>query len=93
MFSGAEPLVQHEEQFCEIILDLDHRFKRCRLNIFSSSTLTALIQQIGTICESLVEGIIGNNSAKLIRIWISGSEDVYKISYLELWWPERNPAA
>ena len=42
---GAEPFVQcwyHEEQFCEIILNLD-RFKRCHFKDFLSGALAALL--------------------------------------------------
>ena len=40
-------------------------------------------------CAILVEGIMRNNSVQLFRIWASGSggDVVYKICYLELWWP------
>ena len=42
----------------------------------------------GIICAILVEGIMGNNSVNLFRIWASGSGDfVKKISHLELWRP------
>ena len=39
LFGGAEPFCNfgrgyQEEQFCEIILNLDHLFRRCRLKIF-----------------------------------------------------------
>ena len=52
----------HEEQFCEIILNLDLRFmRRCR------------VRWSGTICALLVEGIMGNIIVKLCQIWTSGS--------------------
>ena len=48
MFSGAEPFVQfgrgyHEEQFCEIILNLDQWFGRWRLKDFLSRALAAVM--------------------------------------------------
>ena len=44
-------------------------------------------QWSGTICETLVECIMRNNSVKLFWIWVSGSKEdvVQKISNLELW--------
>ena len=33
----------HEEQFCEIILNLDHWFRRCHLKDFLSRALEALM--------------------------------------------------
>ena len=71
--------------------NLDQWFKRrCCLKVFLIwSSGGPLIQQNGTICAILVEGIMRNNSVNLFWIWASGSEGdiVYKISYLELWWP------
>ena len=57
----------HEDQFCEIILNLDQWLsKRCRLKIFLSlSSGGPFVQQSGTICAILVEGIMMNNSVKL----------------------------
>ena len=57
----------HEEQSCEIILNLDQWFRRkCRLKVFliwrSSSPF---VQQSVTICAILVVGIKRNNSVKL----------------------------
>ena len=58
---------RHEEQSCEIILNLDQWFrKKCRLKVFliwSSSRLS--IQPSITISAILVEGIMVNNSVKL----------------------------
>ena len=60
LFSGAEPFVQfgrrrHEEQFCEIILNLDHLFRRrCHLKDF----LSRHVRRSGTIYAILVEGNI-----------------------------------
>ena len=44
------------------------------------------VQQSGTICAILVEGIMRNNCVKIFKIWASGSggNAVKKISYLEL---------
>ena len=57
----------HEEQFCEIILNLDQWFKRrCCLKIFLIwSSGCPFVQRSGTICAILVEGIMRNNSVKL----------------------------
>ena len=64
----------HEEQFCEIILNLDQWFRRrCRLKIFLIwSSSGPFVQQSGTICAILVEGIMRNNSVNLFLIWTSG---------------------
>ena len=49
LFRGAEPFVQfsrgyYEEQFCEIILNLDKWFRRrCLLKIFLSGALVVLL--------------------------------------------------
>ena len=51
------------------------------------SSGSPFVQWSVTICAILVEGIIKNNSVKLFSIWISGSDAVQKISYLELWSP------
>ena len=54
------------EPFCEIILNWDQWFKRCRLKIFLiSSSSGSFPLQSGTICASLVEGIMRSNSVKL----------------------------
>ena len=65
----------HEEQLCEIILNLDQWFKkRCRLKIFLiCSSFSPFVQLSGTICAILVWGIMRNNSVKLFWIWLSGS--------------------
>ena len=57
----------HEEQFCEIILNLDQWFRRrCVLKIFIIwSSGDHFVQRSGTICAILVEGNIGNYSVKL----------------------------
>ena len=54
-----------EEQFYEIILNLDHWFRRCRLKIFLIlSSGGPFVQQSGNICTILVDGIMRNNSVK-----------------------------
>ena len=57
----------HEEQFCGIILNLDQWFRRkCRLKVFLIwSSDSPFVQRSVTICASLVEGIMRNNSVKL----------------------------
>ena len=57
----------HEDQFCEIILNLNQWFRRkCRLNVFLiCSSGSSFVQQSGTICAIMVEGIMRNNSVKL----------------------------
>ena len=56
----------YEEQFCEIILNLDQWFRRkCLLKIFLIwSSGGPFVQLGGTICEIWVEGIKRNNSVK-----------------------------
>ena len=57
----------HEEKFCEIILNLDKRFRRrCRLKILLIwSSGCPFVQRSETTCAILVEGIMRNNSVKL----------------------------
>ena len=57
----------YEEQFCEIILNLDQWFRRrCLLNLFLIwSSGGPFVQRSRTICAILVEGIKRNNSVKL----------------------------
>ena len=59
----------HEEQFCEIILNLDQWFRRrsCLKIFLIWSSDSPFVQQNGTICAILVEGIMRN-----IFNWISG---------------------
>ena len=71
LFSGLELLVQfsrryHEEQFCEIILNLDQWFRRkCILKVFLIwSSYSPFVQRSVTIFSIVVEGIIKNNSVK-----------------------------
>ena len=56
----------HKAQFCEIILNLDQWFRRCRLKIFLIwSSGGPYVQWSGTICAILVEGIMRHNSVNL----------------------------
>ena len=57
----------YEEQFCEIILNLDQWFRRrCHLKMFLIwSSVSPFVQQSRTICAIMVEGIKWNNSVKL----------------------------
>ena len=50
----------HEEQLCEIILNLDQWFRRkCRLKVFLIwSSGSPFVQRSVTICAILVEGIM-----------------------------------
>ena len=67
--------MHHEEQFCEIILNLGQWFTRCHLKDFLSGALAVLL--FGA-AEPFMH-------VKLYGIWTSGSKDVCKdISYLEL---------
>ena len=56
----------YEEQFCEIIFNLDQWFRRkCLLKIFFiCSTDGTFVQQGRPICAILVEGIKRNNSVR-----------------------------
>ena len=57
----------YEEQFCEIILNLDQWFRRkCHLKVFLIwISGSPFVQRSITICAILVEGIMRNNSVKL----------------------------
>ena len=51
-----------EEQFCEIILNLDQRFKKCCLMIFLIwSSGGPFVKRSRTICAIFLEGIKRNN--------------------------------
>ena len=52
----------HEENFFEIILDLDQWFRRCFLKTFF---YLGPLERSGTICAILVESIMGNIHVKL----------------------------
>ena len=55
-----------EEQFCQIIFNLDQWLRRCLLKIFFIwSSGSPFVQRSGIICAILVEGIKKNNSMKL----------------------------
>ena len=65
-----------EEQFCEIILNLDQWFRRrCHLKDLNISYLElwqpSCSVEWNHLC-SLKEGIMGNIHAKLYEIWTSG---------------------
>ena len=68
LFSSSEPFRHfgrghNEEQFCEIILNIDQWFGRCYLKIFLIwSSGHPFVQQSGTIFAIWVEGIMRNNS-------------------------------
>ena len=53
----------NEEQFCEIILNMDQWFGKCYLKIFLIwSSGCPFVQQSGTICAIWGEGFMRNNS-------------------------------
>ena len=63
----------HEEQFCAIILNLNPQLRGCCFTIFITwSSGSSFILCSRNIPAILVEGIMRNNSIKLICIWISG---------------------
>ena len=64
-----------EEQFCEIILNLDQWFRRkWRFKVFLIwSSGSPFVQQSVTICAILVEDIMKNYSVQLFWIRVSGS--------------------
>ena len=67
-----------------VILNLDQSF-RCCLKIFLVlSSGGYFVQQSGTICAIMVEGIMGNNQVKWFYIWTSDSGDVILILFLAL---------
>ena len=57
----------HEDQFCEIILNLNQWFRRrsCLKIFLIWSSGSPFVQRSGTICAILVEGLMRNNSVKL----------------------------
>ena len=57
----------HQEQFCEIILNLDQWFRRkCCLKVFLIwSSDSPFVQPSVTICAILVEGIMRNKALNL----------------------------
>ena len=57
----------HEEQFCELFLFLDQWFRmKCSLKVFLIwHSGSPFVQQSGTICAILVEGIMSNTPLKL----------------------------
>ena len=73
-----------EEQFCEIILNLDQRFKRrCLLKILLIwSSAGPFVQQSGTTCAILAQGIIKNNFVNLFPIWAVAQEMPFTIYFI-----------
>ena len=80
-----------EEQFCEIILNLDQWIsRRCCLKLFLIwSSGRSFVQRSKTICAIYAEGIMRNNSVKLFEFGpvVQGEMRFKDISYLELWRP------
>ena len=76
-----------QEQFCEIILNLDQWVRRrCSLKIFLIwSDGGPFVQCSGTICAILVKGIMRNNSVNYFEFGPVVQEEMSNISYLELW--------
>ena len=66
--------VYQEEQFCEIILNLDQEISFKRFLIRSSGG--PYVRWVGTIYAVLVEGIMGNIHVKVLKTWTSGLGDV-----------------
>ena len=58
---------RYEEQFCEIILNLDQWFRRnCHSKVFLICISDIpFVQHNVTFCAILLEGIMRNNSVKL----------------------------
>ena len=81
----------HEEQFCEILLNLDQWFRRnCPSKVFLIwISGSHFVRHSVNISAILLEGIMRNNSVKLFWISVSGSgaDVALKTSYLELWQP------
>ena len=73
----------HEEEFCEIILNLDEWFReRCCSKIFLiCSSGAPLFGRSGTICATLVEGIMRNNSVDFFQ---SGPAVQEEMSYKDI---------
>ena len=62
-----------EEQFYEIILNLDQWFRRCRFKISYLELWRPSCLVSRTTCAILKENIMGNIHLKLYEIWTSGS--------------------
>ena len=65
-----------EDQFSEIISNVDQWFRRCHLKDLIWSSGSPPVRWSGTICAILEEGIMGNTHMKLYEIWTSGLGDV-----------------
>ena len=63
----------YEELFCEIILYLGQRFRRCHLKGFLSKLWQPSCQWSKTISAIVKEGHHRDIYVKLYEIWISGS--------------------
>ena len=68
----------HEEQFCDITLNLDKWFRRkCRLKVFRIwISDSPFVQQSVTSCAISVDGIMRNNSAKLFEFGSVVQEEI-----------------
>ena len=72
-----------DEQFCEIILNLDQWFRRCVLKIHVFLNLSfggPFVRLSGTICAILVKGITDFLSAALAALMFSGAD-----SFMQFW--------
>ena len=71
LLCGKESFLQFKtkayvKHFCEIVLNLNKWFRRCRLKIFLFySSDGTFVKGSRTICAILVEGIMGTKSVKL----------------------------
>ena len=67
--------MHHEEQFCEIILNLGQRFRRrsCLKYFLSGSSGSPPVCWRRTIYAVSKDGIMGNTHVKYYGIWTSGS--------------------
>ena len=68
--------MHHEDQFCEIILNLGQWFRRFCLKDFLSRALAVLQFGGAEPFMQLKEGIMENIHVKLYENWTSGSRDV-----------------
>ena len=81
--------VHHEEQFCDIILNLDQWFRRCHLKTFlflsSGQPLCSAERKhlcnFDRRCQQFCKIILNLDQ------WFSGKRVFKDISYLELWQP------
>ena len=66
--------VHHEEQFCEIIMNLGQWFRRCCLKVFLSGAVVVLLFGGAEPLCNFERGHHGNTHVMLYGIWTSGSE-------------------